>query len=61
MLGVVLLSFLACTNAEQVKFVDCGKSFVYEVRIFNNSYNLYCLSSELSFPYRLSRRQSFCG
>lgn len=33
-LGVVLLSFLAYTNAEQVKFVDCGKYFVYEVHKF---------------------------
>lgn len=28
MIGVVLLSLLACTNAEQVKFADCGKSFM---------------------------------
>ncbi len=39
MLSVVLLALLAYTNAEQVKFVDCGKYFVYEVLIFNNSYH----------------------
>lgn len=64
MLCVVLLSFLAYTNAEQVKFVDCGKYFMkfiyltirimssFPVYVFLNPYFL-CFSLQAQYKVKL--------